>query len=146
VYIILKLVGAWSSSMPYPKWEIAYRYIWNFFNPLQGMWTFLIFLHPKVVSKRKSSGGNISLLKAFRIALWSAVTGRRIPVASTKNADATSGTGRTEVSAKSGTAFRGNSAHSANCNSVTAAIRDDAHYEEEKMEIQEEDNFNRNHA
>jgi len=139
VYIILELPGVWSASMPFQKWEVAYFYLWSIFQPLQGLWTFLIFLHPKVVGKRRSSGGNISWFKAFRISLWSAVTGKKTPVGSTEQTGAASGTGRTKVSTNAGTTLRGNSAHSANGKSVTAAIQDDAQYEEEKMEIQEED-------
>jgi len=75
VYVILQVAGVWIEGVPMPKWIISYWYVWNFFVPLQGMWTFLIFVHPKVMSKRRSAGGNISWFMAFRIVLWSAITG-----------------------------------------------------------------------
>jgi len=77
VYMVVKLAGAWPTEVPPPTWTVAFFYVWNFFNPLQGLWTFLIYLHPKVVSAKKSSGGNTSWFGAFWDALRSAVTGRR---------------------------------------------------------------------
>jgi len=149
VSAILNLTGVWTDGMPYPKWQIAYWHVMLFFNPLQGVWTFLVFLYPKVAGKRRASE-NISWFEAFRIALWSAVTGRKIPVASTKPTDATSGSGsaRTKASTNTSQTSRGGTTNQTNNNVAVSgaaslgkgnASRDGAQSEEEKVEIVEED-------
>ncbi|KAL7528349.1 hypothetical protein ACHAWF_002525, partial [Thalassiosira exigua] len=75
IYGFLNLAGVWSPEAPYPTWQTAYVYAMSFLTPLQGMWTFLIFMQPKVASRRRSSGGSISWFRAFGLALWSAATG-----------------------------------------------------------------------
>ena len=67
LYVSLILVGAWTSELPQPKWQIGYVYAWSFFGPLQGLWTFLIYMQPKVIKKRRSS--NVSWFGAFADAL-----------------------------------------------------------------------------
>lgn len=136
VAIILYWTGVWTFSAPQPKWQLAYRYLQAFFVPLQGMWTFLIFLHPNVASKRRSLGGNASWFKAFKVALWSAVTGRKYSGVSIGQTAATASDSRTKASATA----RGESVHSSN-NAGSAAItrRDNVELEEEeKIEIQDE--------
>jgi len=143
LYAILVLAGVLPIK-PMPKWEIGYWYVWNFFLPLQGMWTFLIFLYPKVVGKRRSSGGSISWFKAFRIALWSAVTGKKITVGSTGQTDATSGAGTMKASVTTaGSALRGGSTHGSTHSAPVSLCKgtfdvDGVQVEEEKMKIEEE--------
>ncbi len=44
----------------------AVGYLSAFFNPLQGMFNLLIYMQPKVISAKRSAGGNLSWLQAFR--------------------------------------------------------------------------------
>ena len=48
-----------------------------FFQPLQGLWTLLIYMQPDIIKKKRSSDGNMSWLRAFADTLWSAILGRR---------------------------------------------------------------------
>ena len=75
IYAFLILTEAWPTEFPPPKWAIAYRYVYDFFNPLQGLWTFLIYMQPDIIRRKQSSDGNISWFKAFVDALGSALTG-----------------------------------------------------------------------
>lgn len=50
-------------------------FFWWFFQPLQGLWTFLIYMHPRVLKARRSSERSTSWCCAFADALQSAVRG-----------------------------------------------------------------------
>lgn len=76
MYLIINLAGKWPTEFPPPQVVVYFYYVANFFNPIQGLWTFLIYMHPKVVSARASSSErDRSWFKAFSTALYKAVSG-----------------------------------------------------------------------
>ena len=54
-------------------------------STLQGLWTFLIYMQPNIIKRKRSSDGNISWFRAFADSLWSSVTGRTISTGSTNS-------------------------------------------------------------
>ena len=58
--VILKLAGVWN-----PRAPIVYDYFGNIFNPLQGFFNLLIFMHPNVMRAKRSPGDDISWCRAF---------------------------------------------------------------------------------
>lgn len=53
------------------EWPIALWYLTCIFNPLQGLYNLLIFLHPKVLSAKRSRSDNLTWYQAFSKAFWS---------------------------------------------------------------------------
>ena len=52
-------------------WPTAIWYLANIFNPLQGVFNFMIFVHPKVASA-KNKRGDMSCFQAFAKVCWPA--------------------------------------------------------------------------
>mmetsp|Transcript_13479 Transcript_13479/g.28596 ORF Transcript_13479/g.28596 Transcript_13479/m.28596 type:complete len:362 (+) Transcript_13479:1-1086(+) len=66
IYAILDLLGAWPNLFTAPTWQVVFLYFWYVFNGLQGVFTLLVYIHPKVMSIKRSSVEHISWLGAFR--------------------------------------------------------------------------------
>lgn len=69
--LILDISGVWAKTPPYPQWQITLTYFTTILNPLQGMFNFLIFMHPRVVRARRSHqlrDVKISWCRAFAVA------------------------------------------------------------------------------
>ncbi len=52
-------------------WPTAIWYCANVFNPLQGLFNFLIYIHPKVMNAKNKGGNGITWSQAFAKAFWS---------------------------------------------------------------------------
>ncbi|KAL7529401.1 hypothetical protein ACHAWF_002965 [Thalassiosira exigua] len=98
VWTILNLSGVWLNVFPQPTWQIVYNYFMSFMSQLQGLWNFLIFMHPKVMKEKRSSG-SMCWCKAFPMALWLALGGRkRSPIVRKERPPVTTGTTGTGAS------------------------------------------------
>ena len=82
VYMFLDIAGAWVhtiyvflNDVPVPAWQLPYDYCWQFLQQYQGFWTLVVFLQPKASRIKNSSG--VCLFRAFGIALWSGLTGKK---------------------------------------------------------------------
>ena len=49
----------------------ALLFLMNIFNPLQGVFTFTIFMYPKVAAAKFKGGDGITWAQAFAVAFWS---------------------------------------------------------------------------
>lgn len=74
-YMFMDVSGAWVHGLPRPSWQDIYDYFWQFFQQYQGFWTLIVFLQPKASTIKASHG--VWLIRAFGIALWSGLTGKK---------------------------------------------------------------------
>ncbi|KAL7475146.1 hypothetical protein ACHAW6_001072 [Cyclotella cf. meneghiniana] len=68
IYIGVDSAGA---SWPSASWPIVLSYVSNIFNPLQGVFNFIIFVYPKVGAAKSRGGVGTTWIKAFASVLWS---------------------------------------------------------------------------
>ncbi len=65
IYLFISAAGA-----QVPKF---YTHLWYFFEPLQDLWIFLIYMHQEVKKAKNFSNRNISWANAFALALRRAI-------------------------------------------------------------------------
>jgi hypothetical protein len=53
------------------SWPIELSFVTNIFNPLQGVFNFIIFVYPKVGAAKSRGGVGTTWIKAFASVLWS---------------------------------------------------------------------------
>ncbi len=53
------------------EWSTAIWYISSILLPLQGTFSFLAFLHPKIVSAKRKEHNNIGYCTAIQMVFWS---------------------------------------------------------------------------
>ena len=68
-FIIIALLRRLTNAQP--PTPVVLWYLQNIFNPLQGVFTFTIFMYPKVSAAKSKGGDGVTWFQAFATAFWS---------------------------------------------------------------------------